>query len=94
MDPNHLIAQAQRIISDCKSDGKVVGALAEAQELTRVYVGEKSAFYKSLSELKQGSRPSYNADFIVSALEGFIQHVENGLFGGVSIHRLEIIDVF
>ena len=93
MEPETLIAQANRIVKESKTPGRVIGALAEARELTRTYAGQKSAFYLTLQEIRQTWSDDYIASYVVQALEGFVRYVDNGLLEGMSIERQARIDV-
>lgn len=92
MNADDLVKQAKRIIG---SFGKVppLTILDEATEFLRVYAGERSAFFVHLEKVRRTAEPKVILWHVVSALEGFINYVENGLLEGVSIQRKAQIDV-
>ena len=92
MNADDLIKQARRIIESGRQSSWA-GVLAEAMEFLRVYAGEKSAFYKHLSKIKQSWSDDYIMEYVVSNLEAFIRYVESGLLEGISIERKAQIDV-
>jgi hypothetical protein len=59
----------------------------------RVYAGEKSSFYKQLSEIKQAMPETRMQDRVKDVLNAFIRYIENGLLEGVSIQRRAQLDV-
>ena len=93
MEKEQLIKQANIIIEFSKRDSDT-GGLAVAMEFLRTYAGEKSSFYKYLSNL---SRNTWSGElfslYVVKTLEGFIQYAQNDLLEGVSIERKAQIDV-
>ncbi len=92
MNTEELIKQARKIIESAQKSSKMElpGVLSEAKEFLRVYAGEKSTFFKEISEI----RLNWEIDkYVVSYLEAFIRYVGNGLFEGVSIERKAQIDV-
>ncbi|RJX28606.1 MAG: hypothetical protein C4531_11505 [Desulfurivibrio sp.] len=96
MKPEDLIQHARRIISGGRLDeelGSAAGTLAEALEFLRIYAGEKSSFYKSLSTIDQKGRGKYVMKYVATDLEAFIRFVQNGLHQGISIERQAQIDV-
>lgn len=92
MNTDDLIKQARRIIESSNRNA-AAGVLAEAREFLRVYAGEKSAFFKQLSEVEQTWSNEYIMQYVVSNLEAFVRYVESGLLEGVSIERKAQIDV-
>jgi hypothetical protein len=92
MDTPEIVKQAKRIIQARRTEN-AAGILAEAREFLRVYGGEKNSFLKTLNEVNQTWSSDYIMEFVVSALEGFIRYVENGLLEGISIERKAQIDV-
>ena len=92
MNTDDLVRHARRIIESGRRSS-AAGVLAEAMEFLRVYAGEKSAFLKHLNQVSQSWSDEYIMQYVVSNLEAFIRHVENGLLEGVSIERKAQIDV-
>ncbi len=92
MNTDDLIKQAERIIESGKKSAGT-GALAEALEFLRVYMGEKSAFFKQLSTVNPHWSDQLVMTNVASTLEAFIRYVQNDLLEGVSIERKAQIDV-
>ena len=92
MNTDDLIKQARRIMASGQK-GSAAGVLAEAMEFLRVYAGEKSAFFKQLSQVDHTWSSEYIRQHVVSNLEAFVRYVESGLLEGVSIERKAQIDV-
>ncbi len=90
MNTNDLIIQARRILT---SGAPAEGILTEAMEFLRVYVGERSAFFKQLSQVDYKWSSEYITKYVSSTLEAFIRYVENELLEGVSVERKAQIDV-
>lgn len=92
MNTDDLVRHARRIIESARRSS-APGALAEATEFLRVYAGEKSAFFATISNVN----PAWNSQGIINhalvTLEAFIRYVENGLLEGISIERKAQIDV-
>jgi len=90
MEAEDLITQAKRIRD---GDSKARSKLAEAKEFLRVYVGEKSAFYKQLSKVNQQWSGDYAEPYVIEVLDAFIRYIENDLLNGISVHRQAQSDV-
>ncbi|MCH7564878.1 MAG: hypothetical protein IH968_13760 [Gemmatimonadetes bacterium] len=74
-------------------DREAIGFLAEARELTRLTVGERSGFFRQLSELKVTGNDVYLKESVASILEAFAQSIEQGWVEGISLRRQAEIDV-
>lgn len=93
MERDELIKQANRILEHGKQKSWVE-ALPEAKEFLRVYAGEKTSFFKELSDLVWAPGMDRIIEIKVTlALGAFIRYVENDLLGGVSVVRRAQIDV-
>lgn len=92
MDNNDLIEQAGRIISN---KGKVGPnqTYAEALEFIRIYAGEKSALYKDLLKRDKDYTDKYHSEKAVEFLRAFINQIENGIVGDISVERKAQLDV-
>lgn len=90
MEPKEMIDQAHRIM---RASGSGFESLTEAQEFLRVYVGEKSAFYKQICEIGPEGSSSYIKNLVNETLSAFCAYIESGLLEGVSIERKAQIDV-
>jgi hypothetical protein len=89
MDRNELIKIAKTI--DEGNDYR--SKLAEGLEFFRIYAGEKSAFYKQLSQLNQLGVPNSISNTVSSVLKAYIRFLEKGLDEGISLERKAQIDV-
>lgn len=85
MTKEELIKQSQRIISLAKENPQ--SGLTQAIEFLRIYAGEKTSFYKILSELNRKAIDTYKLNYVSSTLNSFIQFVENDLLRSVSLER-------
>lgn len=90
MEINDLIAQARRISSNTQ---ELSSLFVEALEFLRIYAGERSSFYKEISQITGDWTENYSKEYIVGILRGYIRFLENGLFSGVSLERQVQIDV-
>ncbi len=91
MDKEEILKQARRILM--RFSGNQCGAISEAAEFLRVYAGERSMFYKSISKLDSERYWSGNIGRTARGLlEGFIEYVQNDLHRGVSLERKAQID--
>lgn len=90
MDKQFLIDSAARISS---YQGSPQSVLAESLEFLRIYAGEKSSFYKQLSEVKAAWREDVIQTYVRDTLAGYIRFLKSGLSDGISVERLAQIDV-
>lgn len=91
MNKEVLIKEAERIISKLSSSPGE--ASIEAQEFLRVYSGEKSSFYKSLSSINTEFMRARSQYLVENTLKAFISFLERDLMDGISIERRAQIDV-
>lgn len=85
MTKEELIEQSKRIINDTKSNSQ--GGLTQAIEFLRIYAGENTSFYKTLSEINVRATDAYKSNYVFSVLNSFIQYIENDLLRSVSLER-------
>jgi hypothetical protein len=90
MTVDKIIEQAKRILALSVNS---IFAFPEAVEFLRVYAGDKSAFYKQLSNVNPNASLNVLQLHTRSTLGGFINYIENGLAEGLSIERKAQIDV-
>lgn len=95
MELKEIISQAEQLINSEQSD---VGIKTEVAEFLRIYAGEKSAYYKSILRI-QDQDHSFVVDeqtinFKIKAiLKSFINSVQNGVIGNLTIERKAKIEV-
>lgn len=87
-----IVAQAAEVLRTLEDRGDA-GALAYAQEFLRTYAGEKSAFYKSLEEVSKYAPGDVVGQSIENILQSFVQFVEQGHLGRLSLERKVQVDV-
>jgi hypothetical protein len=85
MEQSELINQSNRIIKATR--GNSHGGLTQAREFLRVYAGEESAFYKTLSQIKSEASVAYKMTRVEQVLKSFSEYVSNGLHRAVSLER-------
>ncbi|WP_210151119.1 hypothetical protein [Chryseobacterium scophthalmum] len=85
MTKEELIEQSKRIINDTKSNSQ--GGLTQAIEFLRIYAGENTSFYKTLSEINVRATDAYKSNYVFSVLNSFIQYIENDLLRSISLER-------
>jgi hypothetical protein len=92
MDQTQIIAEAERLIQQCRSSGETIGALSQARELVRATAGERNSFYKGLLAVEQNWNLDFACKHIESALRAYIAFLKTGL-AGISLQRQAQIDV-
>ncbi len=94
MDAEALIRQAKRLLENIRNVESQT-TMAEALELFRNFVGSNSSFYKLLEQTSRTINPNLAVyrEAVENTLKAFINHLENGLFQGISIERKAQIDV-
>ncbi|GAB3723369.1 hypothetical protein [Flavobacterium koreense] len=90
MTEEELIKVAKEILT-VKNDYR--GLLFESLEFLRIYAGEKSAFYKQISQISLVATDSFITNVVNSTMNAYIRFLEKGLADGVSIERKAQIDV-
>ncbi len=91
MDPDTLLAQAERIRDLIRKDSGD-GPYTQACEFLRVFAGAKSSFYQNAEATRKYSR-DYRADATASIVDSFIEYVQAGLHGELSVKRQAQVDV-
>ena len=89
MDIQDLIKQVERIKEITDS-----GAIIEATELARIYLGSDNSFYKQLNKID----PSRFYEGLIqklfySTIDGLLRYLKNGLQGGISLKRQAQLDI-
>ncbi|MBO6494826.1 MAG: hypothetical protein JJ978_04600 [Roseivirga sp.] len=85
MTKEEIIAHSKRIITNTRSNSH--GGLTQAREFLRVYAGEETSFFKTLSQIKSSAQPAYKSNRVHEVLSSFIEFVENGLLRSISLER-------
>lgn len=90
MKAEKIVEQANRILA---LSANSAFAFPEAVEFLRIYAGDKSSFYKQLSNIKPNATFNVIQLHARMTLGAFINYIENGLAEGLSIERKAQIDV-
>lgn len=85
MTKEDLIDQSKRIINSANNNSQA--GLTQAIEFLRIYAGEGTSFYKTLSEINVRATDTYKYNYVFSVLNSFIQYVENDLLRSISLER-------
>ena len=85
MTKEEIIEHSKRIIEITKNNSH--GGLTQAREFLRVYAGEDTSFFKTLSQIKSAASDSYKFVRVHEVLESFIEFVDNGLLRTISLER-------
>jgi len=85
MTKEELIEQSKRIMNSARDNSQA--GLTQAIEFLRIYAGESTSFYKTLSEINVRATDTYKSNYVFSVLNSFIQYVENDLLRSISLER-------
>lgn len=85
MTKEEIITQSKRIISETENNSH--GGLTQAREFLRVYAGEETSFFKTLSQMKSAAPADSKKRRVNQVLTSFITFVENDLLRSVSLER-------
>ncbi|MBN2753413.1 MAG: hypothetical protein JXR81_00965 [Candidatus Goldbacteria bacterium] len=94
MDNFELIKQASRIKDSAITEGKGVGAYAQAVELLKNYAGPQNAFLERLEsvEERKKNKDAFIGTLTASIMEAFIEYVKNGLMGNAVKKELKPVN--
>ncbi len=90
MTKEEIIENSKRIINSVNSNSH--GGLVQAREFLRIYAGEESAFFKTLSQMRSSAHPKDKILRVSGVLNSFIEFVENDLLRSISLEREIQID--
>lgn len=85
MTKEELIKHSERIIEEAQNNSH--GGLTQAKEFLRVYAGEKTAFFKTLSQIVNTASPGIKTHRVSQVLSSFIEFIENDLLRSISLER-------
>jgi hypothetical protein len=85
MTKEEIIQHSKRIIEKTRDNSH--GGLTQAREFLRVYAGEETSFYKTLSQIKSSASNDYKYGRVKGVLTSFIEFVENDLLRSISLER-------
>lgn len=85
MTKEKIIEHSKRIITNTKNNSH--GGLTQAREFLRIYAGEDSSFFKTLSQIGSSSTSDFKILRVTQVLTSFIEFVENDLLRSISLER-------
>lgn len=85
MTKEEIIEHSNRIINITFNNQH--GGLTQAREFLRVYAGEDSSFFKTLSQISSSASNTYKFGRVKDVLESFIDYVDKGLLRSISLER-------
>ena len=85
MTKEDIISHSKRIIEI--TDKNPHGGLTQAREFLRVYAGEDTAFFKTLSQISSSATNTLKEIRVSGVLNSFIEYVENDLLRSLSLER-------
>lgn len=85
MTKEDIIKHSKRIIANTRKNPH--GGLTQAREFLRVYAGEQTSFFITLSQIKNSATPGHENNRVHEVLTSFIEFVENDLLRSISLER-------
>lgn len=90
MTKEEIVQNSKRIIILTKTNSH--GGLVQAREFLRIYAGEESSFFKTLSQMRSSAYAEDKLRRVTQVLNSFIEFVENDLLRSISLEREIQID--
>ena len=85
MTKEEIIEHSERIIEITKHNSH--GGLVQAREFLRVYAGEDTSFFKTLSQINSTASDAFKFNRVHGVLSSFIEFVKSGLLRSISLER-------
>lgn len=85
MTKEDIIKHSKRIIE--KTQNNSHGGLTQAKEFLRIYAGEETSFFKTLSQIRSSATVDHKKNRVRQVLTSFIEFVENDLLRSISLER-------
>ncbi|MBE7671693.1 hypothetical protein F7649_11290 [Tenacibaculum piscium] len=85
MTKEEIIEHSKRIINTTQTNSH--GGLVQAREFLRIYVGEDSAFYKTLSQVNSKATPDFKKNRVFGVMNSLIEFASNDLLRSISLER-------
>ncbi|HPF12533.1 MAG TPA: hypothetical protein PLP62_13850 [Flavobacteriaceae bacterium] len=85
MTKEEIIEHSERIIEITKNNSH--GGLVQAREFLRVYAGEDTSFFKTLSQINSTASDAFKFNRVHGVLSSFIEFVKSGLLRSISLER-------
>jgi hypothetical protein len=90
MTKEEIIANSRQIIESTRTNSH--GGLVQAREFLRIYAGEESSFFKTLSQIRSSAYAEQKINRVTQVLTSFIEFVNNDLLRSISLEREIQID--
>lgn len=85
MTKEEIIEHSKRIITTTRTNSH--GGLVQAREFLRLYAGEESSFYKTLSQINSKAAVDFKKGRVSGVMNSFIEFVQNDLLRSISLER-------
>lgn len=85
MTKEEIIEHSKRIIEITHNNAH--GGLTQAREFLRVYAGEDTSFFKTLSQIKSAATDAHKSVRVHEVLTSFIDFVDKDLLRSISLER-------
>lgn len=90
MTKEEIIEHSKRIRDAAQTNTH--GGLVQAREFLRIYAGDETSFYKTLSQINSRATPDFKRNRVSGVMNSFIEYVSNGLLRSISLEREIQID--